>query len=316
MQSGSQISSFDDAKKLIKQRVLAMFDLTDCKRHNIEDEEQLCLEWIKNLRWRTIIRPSKNEKLRIFKCNHEFRDRTRCTETKHVELSNGLLLCRNTKCHHIQSPLAGTAFHQSHLPISKWLELLWDKAVSIRNGTKMKSIRDLQNLLNIGSNRTVLKCLQIINSLPRLNNKIRRHYFKGEISILKVRARQFIPALTPEFDEVNIAIAIENSTCDFAAIIYKFDKPNDLQNIFKFVSSRKPDSTFATLDLNNPLRNSRIENRIRRIINELSQLEPTCPNDIQGYLNALSFISSARKKPTWTIFSMLVQEALRQPADE
>lgn len=91
-----------------------------------------CLEKIKNIRW-------KNG----FRC-------PRCNCNEAWDIAPFKCKCRN--CGYQTSVTAGTIFHRTHLPMTKWFQAIYYLSVRRENATAT----ELQNILDIGSNKTAL----------------------------------------------------------------------------------------------------------------------------------------------------------------
>lgn len=125
--------------------------------HIIEKEfgtEKQCREYIYKTRWSN-----------GYSCPH-------CKSTEAWKTSELKYKCQ--KCGYKASVTAGTIFQDSHIPLPTWFKAIW----YISKNTNGITASNLQQLLNLGSNRTALSMLHkikqamVCNSLDMLNGTV------------------------------------------------------------------------------------------------------------------------------------------------
>ena len=139
----------------------------------------------KNLNFDTFNKKfSTNEKCleKIYKTRWKYGFRCpRCNYNEAWEIAPYKYTCRN--CGYQTSVTAGTIFHRTHLPMTKWFQAIYYISIRRERATAV----ELQALLGIGSNKTALSLLSKIKPMAYCINEKRltwpNNLLKGIVEI-------------------------------------------------------------------------------------------------------------------------------------
>lgn len=160
-----------------------------------------CLEKIRKIRW-------KNG----FRC-------PRCNCYEAWEIAPYKYKCRN--CGYQTSVTAGTIFHRTHLPMTKWFQAIYYLSVRRENATAI----ELQNVLGIGSNKTALSILSKIKPKAYCTTENRLDWKNNPLTgIVEVDKAEILLGQKAE----SILIAVENKSGAIGRIrISEYQKGKD-----------------------------------------------------------------------------------------
>ena len=104
--------------------------------------DEACLDYLERIRWPVGVTCPK--------CQLERISRVESTPNKNSTRVRRLYECLNRECGHQFTATAGTIFHDSHLPLTKW----FIAAALMSDSNRVISAKQVQRHLKLGSYRT------------------------------------------------------------------------------------------------------------------------------------------------------------------
>lgn len=180
-------------------------------------DEKHCLDYLYAMRWSN-----------GFTCS-------RCGTNEYWEVSPYKYKCRN--CGYQSTVTAGTLFHHTHLPLTKWFYAAW-YLTNVNNKAKADEIKDL---LNLGSTKTAQSIIKKLKSIMLHDN----------FETIKLKGLVEISCKSIDADTV-VYLAVELLNRNIHGIKMAYYQIDDEETFTDFVLKSVEDN--SVLQLSYPLR--------------------------------------------------------------